>query len=112
MTKYINNPSGKSSRHQAHELKYALSHKLDTLERWYAKITTPKPIKKKVCRKANTNNTGVTTEQLSRAKEVKDASAAYARWYRAEGRLIDYKLSTHWVARSLEEYNRMHPEFL
>lgn len=40
MVKSINNRKGKSDKHQAHELKYTMSH--NTLEQWYKKITTPK----------------------------------------------------------------------
>jgi hypothetical protein len=45
MVKHGNNPSGKSDRHQQHNLKYAASHAPAALERWYEKITTPKPDK-------------------------------------------------------------------
>lgn len=42
MVKYINNTRGKSDKHQQHELKYATSHRQETLEKWYERMTQPR----------------------------------------------------------------------
>lgn len=42
MVKYINSTKCKSDKHQAHERKYAASHKQATLERWFEKMTRPR----------------------------------------------------------------------
>ena len=45
--KYINNQSGKSDAHQKDQLLRTATHKQEQLEKWFTKISTPKPVKAK-----------------------------------------------------------------
>ena len=78
MVKSINNRKGKSDRHQKHELKYARSHNLDTLERWYKQVTTPK-IKRIVKRKKKEiNNTNIEPKVLTKEEEIAYCALLFA----------------------------------
>lgn len=105
MVKHGNNPRGKSDKHQAHNKKYASTHLADSLERWYEKVTTPKPQKIKVKKIMSVCNFPV---DLDRAKEIRECIAAFKKDER-RFRLLKYKRKTHWVARSHEEVEQMFP---
>lgn len=74
MVKHGNNPRGKSDKHQAHNKKYASTHLENTLERWYEKVTTPKPKKIKIKKTLTVINTPV---DLERAKEIRECMKAF-----------------------------------
>lgn len=44
MVKYINNTSGKSDRHQLHELLYAATHVDPKITRWFQRLEQVKPV--------------------------------------------------------------------
>lgn len=80
MVKHANNPSGKSDKHQAHGKKYASQHLEAKLDRWYTKVTTPKPSKEKKQKVVlNVVKVNVSEEDLARAKEIKECIAAFKR---------------------------------
>lgn len=96
---------GKSDKHQKHFLEYEVSHQDGKLERWYRKITTPKPEKPVKEKKAKIVRPykepyGVPKpRKFNPNHKVPEKSAM---------RLAKYKRDTHWVARSEEEYKNMH----
>lgn len=99
--KYHGSQKSKSDRHQAHNRKYVDSHKKERLERWYAKVTTPKvipPPKEPI----STNTVvfkGRKTQWTPKPRTPTDKKIAG---------LNAFKRSTHWVARSEGEYIQMH----
>jgi hypothetical protein len=99
MVKHGNNPSGKSDRHQQHNLKYAASHAPAALERWYKKITTPKPVKVKVSRKVSVCNR---TVDLDRAAEIKHCTMLYERQLKKDEK------TRLWIEKT-KEYYRLNP---
>ena len=99
MVKSINNRSGKSKRHQDHELKYAGSHSLASLERWYAKITTPKA--------ANIINIKISQEKLDAAAAKKKESVPRWRYGRDPVKVAAKRERDRERAR---EYYRKNPE--
>ena len=100
MTKLINKTKGKSDRHQLHEKKYATSHRPDALERWYTKITTPKP--------RNYKLHGRPVKAQPKPRKQADPQKKIDKIIRDTIRLSQYKRDTHWVARSQLEYDMMH----
>lgn len=80
MVKESQSIRGKSDKHQAHQKKYAYQHTEAKLDRWYTKVTTPKPMKEKDPKVVlNVVNVNVSEEDLARAKEIKECIAAYER---------------------------------
>lgn len=114
-TKYARNPydqfrkthckqKGKSDRHQAHNLRADFSHQTAKLDRWYKKVTTPKPSKPVKEKKAPINY-----GPIREARRIKAIPLQEQRVIKKRNKLNAYKRYTHWVARSLDEYNEMHP---
>lgn len=101
VTKYHVSQRALSARRQSHNLKYEQSHALQKLERWYIKITSPKPKKSTLSRKVYVNNSGllIRAEKKPRVYKPRERDAI---------RLAEFKRSTRWVARSEEEYIWMH----
>lgn len=83
--------------------KYEHSHQAERLERWYTKITTPKPVKPVKEKKASFDYGPVKA-----ARRERTAQNYLIRADKKLKKLNAYKRWTHWVARSLEEYNTMH----
>lgn len=96
---------GKSDRHQRHNLEYEQSHRQDQLERWYKKITTPKPVKERVIKE---KKAGINYGPIREARRIRSIPQQEIRNAKKRKQLNSYKRFTHWVARSLDEYNEMH----
>lgn len=110
--KYHKSIKAQSDRHQSHQRKYEQSHQQERLERWYSRITTPKPDKPRstnVARKFTTvplpgPKMAQHAELLEAVRKAKKAQGDE----RSAARLAKYKRDTHWVARSAYEYMNMH----
>lgn len=100
MRKFANKASGKSDKHQLHQKKYASSHVIDRLERWYKKMVTPKPEKPKA---VFVNNTGRSVEEILNKRQVTPTNAQLR-----HQKFMKFKRDSHWVARSQLEYDMMH----
>lgn len=99
---------GKSDKQQKHFVKYEVSHQDGKLERWYKKITTPKP--EKPARVRNIITPTFTEEQKRKMAvlDYKRKNKLSVHNAKAMARLCKYKRDTHWVARSEAEYLDMH----
>lgn len=97
---------GKSDRHQRHNLEYEQSHRAAQLERWYKKVTTPKPdLPSKPIKKAKAP---IDYGPIRERRRIESIPRQQARIDAKAKKLNAYKRYTHWVARSLDEYNQMH----
>lgn len=110
--KYHKSIKGQSNRQQAHQRKYELSHQQERLERWYSRITTPKPDKPRstnVARKFSAVSLPgpAVVQHAALIEAVRKAKKAQGD-ERSAARLAKYKRDTHWVARSEYEYMNMH----
>lgn len=100
---------GKSDRQKAHMVKYEASHAHQKLERWYKRMTTPKPVKSpKPSRKVSVNNSGYSKPTEVKRPALQPSDARMAKRERDRTRIAEFKRRTHWVARSAEEYENMH----
>lgn len=112
IAKFHKSQKGKSDRHQAHNLKYELSHQNQKLERWYNRLISTK--KKSVAtknKKVAINNTRFILRNVQRDASnriVVPQKTEAEKKERSRKRLAEFKIRTHWIARSQEEYDSIY----